>query len=235
MGSLRRGKHTGMKLHRDLKISQKVAWFMLHRIREAWMPRLGYGGSRSYIDRSRLTRRTWAGSGRTCRMPGARNWSTRDAAPSARLPSSESRTGLPNRCGRESWRTDKPTLQRYEHTCPGATVYTDEAAVYDGMHFHHETVKHSASEYVRGMVHTNGMESFWGMLKRAYMGTYHKRPKHLNRYVQEFAGKHKPPGRRYPGADDDRRRQPHRTAATVSGSCQGQRAVGARGGSRSGR
>ena len=40
------------------------------------------------------------------------------------------------------------------------------------------------------MVHTNGMESFWSMLKRAYVGTYHKlSPKHLNRYVQEFAGK----------------------------------------------
>ena len=89
--------------------------------------------------------------------------------------------------------TDKLTLQRFvtEHTRPGATVYSDEASVYEGILFPHETVKHSASEYVRGMVHTNGMESFWGMLKRAYMGTYHKlSPKHLNRYVQEFAGKH---------------------------------------------
>ena len=41
------------------------------------------------------------------------------------------------------------------------------------------------------MAHTNGMESFWSMLKRAHMGTFHKlSPKHLNRYVQEFAGKH---------------------------------------------
>ena len=41
------------------------------------------------------------------------------------------------------------------------------------------------------MAHTNGMESFWSMLKRAHTGTFHKMsPKHLNRYVQEFAGKH---------------------------------------------
>ena len=41
------------------------------------------------------------------------------------------------------------------------------------------------------MAHTNGIESFWSMLKRAHMGTYHKlSPKHLNRYVQQFAGKH---------------------------------------------
>ena len=42
------------------------------------------------------------------------------------------------------------------------------------MPFNHESVKHSAKEYVRGMVHTNGIESFWSMLKRAYIGTYHK-------------------------------------------------------------
>lgn len=47
------------------------------------------------------------------------------------------------------------------------------------------------AEYVRGQAHTNGMESFWSMLKRAHAGTFHKlSPKHLNRYVQEFAGRH---------------------------------------------
>ena len=41
------------------------------------------------------------------------------------------------------------------------------------------------------MAHTNGMESFWSMLKRAHMGTFHKlSPKHLNHYVQEFSGRH---------------------------------------------
>ena len=47
------------------------------------------------------------------------------------------------------------------------------------------------SEYVRGDVHTNGIESFWSMLKRAHKGTFHKMsPKHLDRYIQEFAGRH---------------------------------------------
>ena len=55
----------------------------------------------------------------------------------------------------------------------------------------HEAVKHSAAEYVSGQAHTNGIESFWAMLKRAHKGTFHKlSPKHLDRYVQEFAGKH---------------------------------------------
>ena len=89
--------------------------------------------------------------------------------------------------------TDKPTLQGFvvEHTAPGATVYTDEASAYEGLPFNHESVKHSVGEYVRDMAHTNGMESFWSMLKRAHTGTFHKMsPKHLNRYVNEFAGKH---------------------------------------------
>ena len=55
----------------------------------------------------------------------------------------------------------------------------------------HEAVKHSVAEYVRGKAHTNGVESFWSMLKRAHTGTFHKMsPKHLDRYVQEFTGKH---------------------------------------------
>ena len=69
-------------------------------------------------------------------------------------------------------------------------VYTDEAAAYKGLP-NHETVKHSVSEYVNGQAHTNGMESFWGMLKRGYHGTYHRMsPKHLQRYVNEFSGRH---------------------------------------------
>ena len=52
----------------------------------------------------------------------------------------------------------------------------------------HEAVKHSLSEFVKGDVHTNGIESLWSMLKRAHQGAFHElSPKHLDRYVQEFA------------------------------------------------
>ena len=55
----------------------------------------------------------------------------------------------------------------------------------------YETVHHSVGEYVRGQAHTQGIESFWSMLKRAHKGVYHKlSPKHLDRYVREFAGRH---------------------------------------------
>ena len=80
---------------------------------------------------------------------------------------------------------------------PGAKLYTDEHGSYTGMpEYHHEAVNHSVGEYVRHQVHTNGIESFWAMLKRAYIGVYHKiSPKHLDRYVGTFAGKHNFRGR----------------------------------------
>ena len=89
--------------------------------------------------------------------------------------------------------TDKATLQGFgkDHADRQATVYTDEASSYEALPFEHESVKHSVSEYVRGQAHTNGVESFWSMLKRGYYGTFHKlSPKHLDRYVQELAGRH---------------------------------------------
>ena len=72
-------------------------------------------------------------------------------------------------------------------------VYTDEATAYitRADHRPHESVKHSAREYVRGLAHTNGIESHWAMLKRGYDGVYHQMSaKHLHRYIAEFAGRH---------------------------------------------
>ena len=181
---------SSMKLHRDLGISQKSSWFMLHRIREAWaLPAAAnfagpvevdetyMGGKRANM--SNAQRKALAGTGRGAvgkvAVVGAKDRSTRQV--SAKVVTA----------------TDKATLQGFviERAADGATVYTDEASAYEGLPFNHEAVKHSGAEYVRGMVHTNGMESFWSMLKRAYIGTYHKlSPKHLNRYVQEFSGKH---------------------------------------------
>ena len=82
-------------------------------------------------------------------------------------------------------RTDAPTLQGFvtSHVDSGATVYTDDHGGYEGLS-NHETVKHSVKEYVNGQAHTNGIESFWSLLKRGYYGTYHKMsPWHLDRYV----------------------------------------------------
>lgn len=91
--------------------------------------------------------------------------------------------------------TDSATLKGFvlDSVETGATVFTDEHSGYRGLSasFGHRSVKHSVGEYVNGMAHTNGIESFWAMLKRGYKGTYHQMSaKHLSRYVTEFAGRH---------------------------------------------
>ena len=183
---------SSLKLHRDIGVSQPAAWFMLHRIREAWAggDRGGSGLSgpvevdETYVggkrkNMSNAKRRELAGTGRGAvgktAVVGMKDRSTKEVR--AKVTPSVA----------------APALQSFvaENAAPGATVYTDEAAAYRGIPFKHEAVRHGVAEYVRGMAHTNGMESFWSMLKRAHMGTFHKlSPKHLNRYVQEFAGKH---------------------------------------------
>ena len=187
---------SSMKLHRDIGVTQSTAWFMLHRIREAWMPRLGKGGGGGGTYEGPVeVDETYMG-GKRKNMSNAKRKSLANTGRGA--VGKTAVVGVKDRATKQVRAkvvvsTDKPTLQRfvYEHARPGATVYSDEAAVYEGMHFHHETVRHSVSEYVRGMAHTNGVESFWSRLKRSHQGTFHKlSPKHLNRYVQEFAAKH---------------------------------------------
>lgn len=85
-------------------------------------------------------------------------------------------------------KTEAPTLRSIVNANVeyGSTVYTEDAKMYAGMvDFVHEPVKHSVSESVKSMIHTNGMESFCAMLKRGYARTYHSF-EHLGRYVNEF-------------------------------------------------
>ena len=88
------------------------------------------------------------------------------------------------------------TLRKFvkTHCEPQSQIYSDQNASYAGLRergYRVESVNHSVKEYVRDQVHTNGIESFWAMLKRGYHGTYHKMSvKHLQRYVDEFSGRH---------------------------------------------
>lgn len=178
-----------MKLHRDLGVTQKTAWFMLQRIREAFKrdddddPM----GGPVEVDKTYI-------GGRRKNMPKAKRkgLTGRGAVGKAAIVGMKDRKT--NRVQAEAVQsTDGPTLQGFisDYADPWAKVYTDDARAYWGMPFDHEAVRHSAGEYVRGMAHTNGIESFWSVLKRAHKGVYHKfSVKHLQRYVTDFAGRH---------------------------------------------
>ena len=179
---------SSMKLRRDLKVTQKTAWMLAHKIREAFdddVPNL-FGGpvesDEAYIGGKR---KNWSKSKRKAVTARGTHGKTAVVGVKDRPSNQVKAKVVPN--------TNLPTLQKFvaPHIAPGATLYTDEASVYRGYPFKHEAVKHSALEYVRGEAHTNGIESFWAMLKRGYYGTYHKMSvKHLERYVDEFAGRH---------------------------------------------
>ena len=78
----------------------------------------------------------------------------------------------------------------HAHVEAGSTLHTDEAKAYSGLvglFYDHATVNHSAGEYTRGNITTNGIESVWAVLKRGLNGVYHHAsPKHIGRYVNEF-------------------------------------------------
>ncbi len=173
---------SSMKLQRDLGVSQPTAWFMLHRIREAW----GDEGNGPFDGPVEVDEAYFGGKRKELAEIG------RGAVGKMAVVGAKDRAT--NQVHAEVVEaTDKATLHDFvdDMTDPDTVVYTDDASVYNGIPNPHESVKHSVSEYVRGMAHTNGIESFWSMLKRAHKGTFHKMsPKHLQRYVSEFAGKY---------------------------------------------
>ena len=181
---------SSMKLHRDIGVSQPTAWFILHRIREAWAREIP-GGFSGPVEADE----TYFG-GRRRNMSNARRKALRDTGRGA--VGKTAVVGIKDRDSNQVRakvvkRTDAETLHGFvrNNADKDAIVYTDDALAYDGVARWHETVRHSVEEYVRDMAHTNGVESFWSTLKRAHKGTFHRlSPKHLNRYVQEFAGKH---------------------------------------------
>ncbi len=179
---------SSLLLHRELGISQKAAWFMLHRLWLAFNAETGPFSGLMEVDETHM-------GGKRKNKPQAKR-----KEPSGRgaLDMESVAGGKDRETNREAARvvdnTSRPTLQGFvrEHVEPGAMGYTDEAAAYKGMpEYDHEAVNHSVSENVREMASTSGIESLRSMLKRGHQGIHHKfSPKHLDPYVTEFSGRH---------------------------------------------
>ena len=183
------------ELARALGVHQKSAWFMLHRIREA-MSATGTFGAKPKIG-------TPGGSGvevdETFIGGKFRNMHKDKRARYGNLGGKEGKTIVMGMLDRDLRQVrallvpnvDRDTLQNavLKHVKYGSRVFTDEWRGYNGLHYRfvHDFVNHM-QEYVRGSVHTQGIENFWSLLKRSLKGTYVAvEPYHLQRYVDEQA------------------------------------------------
>lgn len=177
---------SSMELHRLLGVTQKTAWFMLYRIREAMKPEsgglMGSGGGTVEADET-----YW---GNSKRSKAAKGYKGRGYAHKEKIVSLVERGGKVRSFHVQSVtaKTLKPIL--LSQIAKDAHLMTDEASMYRvvGKEFaSHSVVNHSSGEYSRGMAHTNTIEGFFSRLKRGLTRTYHHvGSQHLGRYVTEF-------------------------------------------------
>ena len=179
------------QLAKDITVTQKTAWYMLHRLRYAFdHPKfkeiVGSDGGIVEIDETH-TNGEAKNKHASKKVKNAQGNTMRETTSVFGLLERGGHviaTVVPNR------RKENLMPLILERVCPTATVCTDEYTAYKDLRhtFTHRKVNHSAKEYVNGMAHTNGIENFWSHLKRGVDGIYHwVSVPHLQAYVDEFS------------------------------------------------
>lgn len=173
------------EIHRAIGVTQKTAWFMLHRIRVAMQ-----NGSIEKLSGTVEADETFIGG-----LAKNMHKSVREKKIKGRGSVGKTAVmGLLERKGSVRAKVISNLTREAMHEIvkenveEGSNLFTDEWRSYQGLEdaYIHEVVNHSIEEYVRDNVHTNGIENFWSLLKRAIKGTYVSvEPLHLNKYVAE--------------------------------------------------
>ncbi len=181
------------EIHRAIGVTQKTAWFMLHRIRLAMQDETGGGkiGGEVEVDETYIGGKARnMHRGKKARVLGGRTGVAGKVAVMGLL-ARHTQEGHSTIRMRVVADTRKHTMQPIvrEHVKQGASVFTDAHDSYTGLmtDYTHQVIDH-AEAYVDGQVHTNGCENFWSLLKRGLKGTYVSvEPFHLFRYLDEQA------------------------------------------------